>query len=245
MGQWQRTPLEKTKFVKNTTKNMKLGKLSLIISAVALTVINAGATTYNTGYSTSTVAGQLVDNLWTVTATSNVPASASLPAVPYSAFVLPDATITWPWDKSAPPAGAQNSDLTQWDSNQQPAFAGGDNVGMVTTYTLNFNAVAGAYTLYFESDNYVSMNLGGGPAFYSEAAGTSDFFGWKNTTVNAVQGLNTLNILVYNNPFPTGNYTGLRVNFSAINPVPEPSSMALVAGGLAALVAAVKRRNKK
>jgi hypothetical protein len=116
---------------------------------------------------------------------------------------------------------------------------------MVTTYTLNFTAaIAGAYSLYFECDNYLDMYLGSVSLpnrFYAESpANPGDFLGWHSTTVNAAAGANQLNIVVYNFPFPTGNYTGLRVNFST--DVPEPSSMALVAGGLAALVAAVKRR---
>ena len=117
---------------------------------------------------------------------------------------------------------------------------------MITTYTLNFNAaVAGSYSIYFECDNYLDMYLGSvspGNLFYTESpAAPGDFLGWHNTTVNVLTaGANQLNILVYNYPYPVGNYTGLRVNFGV--PVPEPSTMALGTFGLAALVAAIKRR---
>ncbi len=227
---------------------MKLGKISLILSAVACMALNASATIYNTGYSTSlNGGGQLVDNLWRITNLQQVPTGVTLPTPPYPAFVLPAATITWPWDLSAPPVGA-NTFATQWDSNQQPAFSGGDTNGMITTYTLDFNAPVGNYTLYFESDNYLDMYLGSVSLpnrFLTEAAGNpGDFLAWHSTTVNvATAGLNQLNILVYNFPFPTGNYTGLRVNFEAPS-VPEPSSMALMAGGLVALLAAAKRRKQ-
>ena len=210
--------------------------------------LNASAVVYNTGYSVSTNgSGQLVDNLWKITQLQQVPTGASLPNPPYPAFVLPAATITWPWDLNAPPVGSPNSLATQWDSNQQPAFGGSDTNGMITTYTLNFNALAGAYSLYFEADNYVDMYLGSvtlANRFYTEPANApGDFLTWHNTTVNvATSGANQLNILVYNFPYPTQNYTGLRVNFGTIPAVPEPSSLALMAGGLAALVSAIKRR---
>ena len=225
---------------------MKITKIGLIFGGVALMSLTAGATIYNTGYSVSVNgSGQLVDNLWTVTALANTN-GISLPAPPYSAFVLPSPTITWPWDTSQAPAGA-NTGNTQWDSNQQPAFGGSDTAGMITTYTLNFTAPVGAYSLYFEDDNYVQMYLGAvSPAnlFYSElpAHNGTDFLGWQNTTVNVTTaGANQLNILVYNYPYPTGNYTGLRVNF-ATTTVPEPSTMALMAGGVALLFGAIKRR---
>jgi PEP-CTERM motif len=227
---------------------MKLGKISLVISAAACMVLNASAQVYNTGYSTSlNSSNQLVDNLWTITALANTPSGSSFPAVPYAAFVLPSATITWPWDLSAPPVGAPNNLTTQWDSNLQPAFGAGDTNGMITTYTLNFNAPVGSYALYFECDNYLDMYLGAislPNRFLTESSSNpGDFLGWHNTTVNvATAGANQLNIVVYNFPFPTGNYTGLRVNFSV--PVPEPSSMVLMAGGLVALLAAAKRRKQ-
>ncbi len=224
---------------------MKLGKISLIISTAALMALNVGAQVYNTGYSVSTNGtGQLVDNLWTVTALQQVPTGASLPTPPYPAFVLPPSQITWPWDVSAPPVGA-NPFATDWISNQQPAFSGSDTNGMITTYTLNFNAVLGGnYTIYFECDNYLSMYLGAvspGNLFYTEpATAPGDFLGWQSTTVNIASGANQLNILVYNFPYPQGNYTGLKVNFATA--VPEPSSMALAAGGFLALVGVLKRR---
>ncbi len=227
---------------------MKLGKISSIISAAAFMTMTAGATVYNTGYSVSTNgANQLVDNLWTVTSVVNPPGGSSFPSIPYPAFVLPAPTITWPWDTSAAPLGAPNSLTTTWDTFQLPAFGGSDTVGVATTYTLNFNAAVGSYNIYFESDNYLDMYLGAvtlANRFYTEpATAPGDFLGWKNTTVNvASAGANQLNIVVYNFPFPQGNYTGLRVNFG--DPVPEPSSMALAAGGLAALVAAIKRRKQ-
>ncbi len=233
---------------------MKIANKFWLVAVSSLAVVSAqaipspGGGVYNTGFSTSlNGSGQLVDNLWTINQVQNAPSGLGLPSTPYAAFTLPSATITWPWDTSAPPAGA-NSFTTLWDSNNQPAFSGGDTVGMVTTYTLNFNALAGSYALYFEDDNYVSMYLGAvAPAnmFFSEAPQNaySEFGTWHSTTVNVVNsGANQLNIMVYNYPYPSGNYTGLRVNFSTIPPVPEPSSMALVVGGLMTLVAAAKRR---
>lgn len=209
--------------------------------------MTAGAQVYNTGYSVSTNGtGQLVDNLWQVTQVQNPPPGSSIPGtIPYAAFVLPADTITWPWDLSAPPVGAPNNFTTTWDSNQQPAFGGSDTGGMITTYTLNFNAAVGSYSIYFECDNYLSMYLGSvSPAnlFYTESpTAPGDFLGWQNTTVNVLTaGANQLNIMVYNFPYPQGNYTGLRVNFGV--PVPEPSSMALGVCGLVALVGAIKRR---
>jgi type II secretory pathway pseudopilin PulG len=224
---------------------MKLGKFSLAIISTVV-ALNASAQTYNTGYNTTTVSGQLIDNLWTITALVNTPTGSTFPTPNYPAFVLP-APLAWPWNYTAPPVGAPNNSLTQWDSNQLPAFGGADTNGMITTYTLNFNSsVAGNFSLYFESDNYVDMYLGAvSPAnrFYSESgspANPGDFLDWKSTTVPVGLGANQLNIVVYNYPFPVGNYTGLRVNFSL--PVPEPSTFALAASGLVALLAAVKRR---
>ena len=229
---------------------MKLGKISLAIIAATAT-FTASAQIYNTGYSTSVVGGQLVDNLWTVTQLQSLPGGASFPAVPYSAFVLPSATVTWPWDLSAP-VGTANNATTLWDTSQQPAFSGVDNVGMVTTYTLNFNGVAGLNTIYYESDNYVAMYLGSvTPAhlFYADAPANTlaSFQNWQHQSFNiAASGANQLNILVYNYPLANTslNYTGLRVNFG-VSVVPEPSTMTLVAGGLVALVAAARRRTAK
>jgi hypothetical protein len=226
---------------------MKLGKFSLAIASTVV-ALTASAQVYNTGYNTSVVGGKLVDNLWQITSIVN-PATGSgpFPAIPYSAFVLPS-PLTWPWDYSAPPVGAPNNFVTQWDSSQFPAFAGVDNNATVTTYTLNFNApAAGKYSLYFEADNYVDMFLGAAALpFYTEqpAHNGTDFVGWQSTTVNAVAGANQLRIVVYDYPLldTPGNYTGLRVNFGIPQVVPEPSTFALAAGGLIALLGAVKRR---
>lgn len=227
---------------------MKLGKFSLAIVST-LATLSASAQIYNTGYNTSLVSGQLVDNLWTVTALANTPGnfpSSPIPAVPYPAFTLPNSEITWPWDLSAPVGPGANSAATLWDSNQHPAFGGSDTSGMITTYTLNFvSPVSGVFNLYFEADNYVDMYKGAvslANRFYSEqpAHNGTDFLAWQSTPVNVAAGANQLNIVVYNYPFPTGNYTGLRVNFQV--PVPEPSTFALVAGGFAALLALKRRK---
>ena len=229
---------------------MKLGKISSIISAVAFAAMTAGATVYNTGYSVSTNGGgQLVDNLWKITAVQQAPTGASIGVTPYAAFVLPTSVITWPWDVSAAPAGAMNNLTTTWDSTQSPAFGGSDTNGMITTYTLNFTAAVGKYNIYFEADNYLDMYLGSvslANRFYTEApAMPGDFQAWQSATMNVTTGgSQQLNIVVSDFPYPTGNYTGLRVNFGTIDPVPEPSSMALVAGGFAALTALIKRRKQ-
>ena len=229
---------------------MKLGKISLIISAAAFAVMTASATVYNTGYSVSTNGvGKLVDNLWKITDVQQVPIGASIGSVPYAAFVLPNSVITWPWDVSAAPAGAMNNLTSTWDSTQSPAFGGSDTTGMLTTYTLNFTAAVGKYNIYFEADNYLDMYLGSvslANRFYTEASTIpGDFQAWQSTTVNiTVGGSQQLNIVVSDFPYPTGNYTGLRVNFGTIDPVPEPSSVALMASGFAALTALIKRLKK-
>lgn len=226
----------------------------VIRQIVALLAVGAGvagasaqSTIYNTGYSVHTNGlGQLVDNLWNVTQVQNLPSGLTVPGTPYGAFSYPTPPV---WDNSAPPVGA-NGGTTTWDSISNPLFAGVDTGGMISTYTLNFSAAAGAYKLFFEADNYVSIYLGAvTPAnlIYTEASG-NDFLAWQNILVNiAADGNYQLNVLVYNSAVTAGgNYTGWRANFSTANvSVPEPSSLALATIGAGALLAAAKRRRAK
>jgi len=73
----------------------------------------------------------------------------------------------------------------------------------------------------------------------------NDYASWHNTTLDVgSSGPNQLNIEVFNNanPVPGPNPTALRVDFALVQ-VPEPTTMGLMAAGIAGL-AFLRRQTK-
>lgn len=193
---------------------------------------NAQVNIYDTGYSTTFTQLGTVDNLWQITAVANLPSGYNLPEnPPYSAFLITSGQAPF-YDTSVGPSGY----ASKWLTFNNPQFDQTDANGIITTYTLNFSAAAGNYLLDYEADNGVSIYLGSVNSqdlVYSDGANQSDFNSWHPVNLDITKpGANQLNIQVLNSPsasIPT-NPTSLRVDFTT-NPVPEPSSLALLALG--------------
>lgn len=207
-----------------------------------------GQNVYNTGYSTSSTPNGVVDNQWQVTAISNLPGGYALPATPpYAAFV---SGANGAYDMSTGPSGQASS----WITFNNPPFEQQDTAGIVTTYTLNFNAPVGNYQFNFEADNGVSIFLGAvNPVDQvytdgingADGVNGSDFARWHSTLLNITSGgANQLNIQVFNNPNPGfgANPTALRVDFTT--PVPEPATWGLMAMGAMGMVVRMRRGSR-
>jgi hypothetical protein len=115
------------------------------------------------------------------------------------------------------------------------------------TYSLSFDlsgykADTAGFSGRVAADNSVVVLLNN-----QQLASASGFMGWSVFASNGgfIDGVNKLDFVVTNWAQNGGNPTGLRVEFtdSAVTPVPEPETYAMLLGGLA-LVGAIARRRK-
>ena len=97
----------------------------------------------------------------------------------------------------------------------------------------------------FAVDNTVTQILLNGSAITQAGPGSFNVWTAFSATSGFINGVNTLAFTVRNNAQASGNPTGLRVEFttSSIDPVPEPTSWAMLIAGFG-LVGVVMRRRR-
>lgn len=201
----------------------------VILVSILMLSPQTHATIYNTGYSVTSTANGIVDNLWQITSVANLPSGYTLPQTPpFSALKITSGQSPL-WDTSNGSSGSASSWISFASAASLPQP---DASGVVTTFTLNFNAPIGTYQLGFEADNYISIYLGAvSPAnqIYSDV-GPEDFYNWHVIPLTVTTpGINQLNLNVFNGGVAGLNYNpmGLRADFV----VPEPSALTFVAIG--------------
>ncbi len=116
------------------------------------------------------------------------------------------------------------------------------------TWTLSFDLAGfdpttASFSGQFAADNGSTVTLNGSSSVLATANSFSNWTGFSATS-GFVAGLNTLMFTVTNTAQPSGNPTGLRVEFltSSVSPIPEPASYALMLCGLLAVAGAARRR---
>ncbi|WP_310475417.1 PEPxxWA-CTERM sorting domain-containing protein [Sandarakinorhabdus sp.] len=157
-----------------------------------------------------------------------------------------------PWNSTTNNVGwLANNSVSRWMS---PASNGNQSLDPTVdgfyTYSIAFDLgkfVPGtaSFNGRFATDNTVTSILLNGTQITQAGLGT--FNQWTNFSASTgfVGGLNTLSFRVRNFASPRGNPSGLRVEIlgSAYEPVPEPTSWAMLIAGFG-LVGAVLRRRR-
>lgn len=206
------------------------------ITAAALAAAclgSAHAASINGLYNTGTGTSGNTDPYYTLTSSSvteTVPTITG-PGFPVGTWLDNNAVSKW-----ITPTAAQGQSL-------DPASDG------IYTYTLTFdltgyNAASALFSGRVAADNSVEVLLN------NNSIGSWGYFtSWGGFNANSgfVAGVNTLEFVVTNQAQTSGNPTGLRVEFldSSVNAVPEPSTYAMLLGGLALLGAVARRRHQQ
>jgi len=182
--------------------------------------------------------GAVIDANWTVallSAAAPPPEEIPIGGPAGPAFVVPNNVATFPdlfnyWVPNGP--------SSSWLTYSTPTQTGPDYSGGLYLYQLKFDvANAGAVSISFLSDNSSQLSLNGvtigangDPNNIANLAGNT-YSQWTtvNGTLNA--GLNTLDLLVYNYPYPAYNPTGARVELTG-NETPVPEASTMLAGAL-------------
>lgn len=212
-------------------------KRTIIAAALAISAFSTvQAANINGLVNTGVGANGTFDSHYTLGATSSDTAiSNTAPVITYdnqwpiSPWMSNDSTSKW-----ITPTNNQAQSFDAWSAGTY-------------TYSLSFdlsgyNAGTAAFSARMAADNSVEVLLNN--QMISSASG---FMGWSDFASNGgfIDGVNKLDFVVTNWAQNGGNPTGLRVEFtnSAVAPVPEPETYAMMLAGLA-LVGAIARRRK-
>jgi hypothetical protein len=220
---------------------------------------------HNTG--SGGLSGGATDPYWSLVASATY-LNPLLPSSPVSMYVTPQSSFPFPnwYTDSSQLQGS--GDVSQWISaavySQGDAAGNNSLAGTLGTpapgeysqpegyyvYQTTFNATGpGGQSLsgIWASDNEgVAILLNGNPVLqgnpYLNAA--QNFLGPPFSTFAIdsnylVQGTNTLDFVVYNDPQDSGNPSGIRVQFT-----PEPGSYGVLCLGLSALAVSIQRKRR-
>jgi len=213
---------------------MKILKLVIMASALGLAAqvhASLNLSSLDTGAGLYGGAPGTIDPNWTISLLS----STGEPPGGYPtgrAYLVPN-SLGWPLFPAGP--WVANDTTSSWITYSNPTQTGGDNTGGTYQYQLRFtSASSGVVGVRWLSDNNSTLIVNGGAVGTRPNPDIPDpnnytpFDGWNTPiAINIVQGLNTIDLDVYNIPQDSGNPTGGRVEFTA---VPEPTT--LIAGAL-------------
>lgn len=211
-------------------------KRIIIAAAITLsTIVSAHAASITGLNNTGLGAGGADDTGYKLSVVSDTWYGSTTPVItldniwPVNTWLANDSTSKW-----ITPTANQGQSYDAWNAG-------------VYTYRLlfdlaGFDAATASFTGRVMSDNSVKVLLNN-----TEIGSGSGFTSWSSfaAATGFTNGVNQLDFVVTNWAQNSGNPTGLRVEFgqSAVTPVPEPETYAMMLGGLG-LVGFIARRRK-